>query len=259
MVVRTVARSRSRLIAAIGGVFIIAAASFWGSGRAAATPPRAPYEGTRVYAYPGQPLYGGIVLDAGDLDNSILVRIDDARGEFVITDKAGAKVDRRQPQYASRCNEISETRVRCPVYEPGGVNAGLGGGRDTLEVDTTRQGPIAVYGHPGDDRIQVSNQRDADVAEIYGGAGDDLILGGPAFDAQYGGPGDDVLRGRGGDDRLWGERGADTVSGGPNSDWLRVADSDQDRSIRCGSGDDRATVDRQRDPRPAACEMLDRR
>jgi hypothetical protein len=45
----------------------------------------------------------------------------------------------------------------------------------------------------------------------------------------------------------------------PGSDLLRVAHSDQDRSIRCGSGEDRATVDRRGDPQPVACETLDRR
>ena len=98
---------------------------------------------------------------------------------------------------------------------------------------------------------------------IKGGAGNDMIYGGPnpanadketgggldnvdnlygegGNDRLYGGWGDDVLKGGGGNDRLWGGPGNDTFWGGHGSDMIH-ADA-ADRNIYGNRSDDTATT-----------------
>lgn len=72
---------------------------------------------------------------------------------------------------------------------------------------------------------------------LFGGRGDDRVLGAGNVDSLYGGAGDDIVRGRGGEDlvdggngrdRLWGDAGNDDLDGGPGRD-----------RIYGGGGDDR--------------------
>jgi hypothetical protein len=89
-------------------------------------------------------------------------------------------------------------------------------------------GGIVVDGGDGDDLILISHQVDAD-AEVYGGAGNDLISGGSGDDRIFGEDGLDILFGHSGDDRLdggagddflFGGAGDDVLLGGPGDDWL---------------------------------------
>jgi hypothetical protein len=74
-----------------------------------------------------------------------------------------------------------------------------------------------------------------------------------------GGPGDDVVRGSAGDDAIDGGRGRDALSGGSGEDSVDAQKDDEDHSIRCGFGDDSATIDRGLDPEPAQCERVSSR
>jgi Ca2+-binding RTX toxin-like protein len=98
-----------------------------------------------------------------------------------------------------------------------------------------------IVGTPCDDYIVAPGS----VSAVYGGAGDDVILGsvstratgscdtgchlevgsqtfegGPGNDVVYGDRGNDTLRGNGGDDRLYGGIGDDALEGGPGNDLL---------------------------------------
>lgn len=215
------------------------------------------FGGSRVYAPSGG--RGGITLDAGELDSSIVIRSDDAAGEYVITDRAGVKVDARFPDYVQFCRQISHIKVRCELIEPGGVRVGLGNGDDTIEVDSTHHAPIVVagdYSEAGDDVIRISNPADAAASRIQGYGGDDIIETGPSRDVLRGGPGDDLLRGNGGDDHLFGKRGSDVFRGGTGNDRLRADRRDKDHSIRCGGGDDSVVIDGRLDPAPVDCETV---
>jgi Ca2+-binding RTX toxin-like protein len=55
---------------------------------------------------------------------------------------------------------------------------------------------------------------------VYGGEGDDLIVGGAGSDLLRGGDGDDVIQGGAADDQLWGGGGNDTLHGGDGNDVL---------------------------------------
>jgi len=72
---------------------------------------------------------------------------------------------------------------------------------------------------------------------VRGGAGDDMITGGPFRDRLRGGSGNDVIRGAQGNDRIWGNSGRDTILGGSGNDRLRGGTGRD--IIRGNSGDDR--------------------
>jgi hypothetical protein len=87
---------------------------------------------------------------------------------------------------------------------------------------------IVVDAGAGDDLILISHQVQTN-AELYGGAGNDLISAGSGDDRVYGEDGSDVLLGNfgddrldggGGDDFLFGGLGDDELLGGLGDDWL---------------------------------------
>jgi Ca2+-binding RTX toxin-like protein len=123
----------------------------------------------------------------------------------------------------------------------GGLRADMVGtpGRDVLVAPV--HGKQVIYGGGGDDRIV--GRRNHDV--ICGGGGDDLIIAGQGNDRVYGGPGDDrISTGRGkdrvegedGNDNIRGGAGGDKLSGGPGTDTIR-GDTGKDR-IQGGGDDD---------------------
>src|SRR3954447_5272719 len=67
---------------------------------------------------------------------------------------------------------------------------------------------ITVDGSDGDDILSVSPDITTPTL-LFGGYGNDGLLGGGGFDQLYGGPGNDVLDGRGGGDQLYGGLGTD--------------------------------------------------
>ncbi len=78
---------------------------------------------------------------------------------------------------------------------------------------------IVVDGRDGGDVILLAPPVRND-AEIYGGAGNDVIFGGGGDDRVFGEEGDDLILGRNGDDRLDGGDGDDRLFGGPGDDEL---------------------------------------
>ena len=73
------------------------------------------------------------------------------------------------------------------------------------EVDVSR---ISVCTFEGNDSVSAAVSRRID---IYGGPGDDRLIGGSQNDYVFGEDGNDTVGGRGGDDQLWGGNGIDTA------------------------------------------------
>jgi Ca2+-binding RTX toxin-like protein len=73
-----------------------------------------------------------------------------------------------------------------------------------------------IFGGDGDDVVIGNGGAD----ELYGGEGDDLINAGSGDDAAYGGDGADIINMDGGDDRGYGGDGADILNGGDGNDTL---------------------------------------
>jgi Ca2+-binding RTX toxin-like protein len=76
-----------------------------------------------------------------------------------------------------------------------------------------------VYGLDGNDGIGVDKYLQAD-AWLYGGDGNDVMIGGGGSDVLLGGAGNDVLTARGDRDILIGGAGADDLFGGTDGDLL---------------------------------------
>jgi Ca2+-binding RTX toxin-like protein len=78
---------------------------------------------------------------------------------------------------------------------------------------------ITAFGRGGNDAIALDEANGPlPSAILFGGAGNDALTGGAAFNVLYGGAGNDTLLGRGGADILFGGAGSDALTGGSGND-----------------------------------------
>src|SRR5262245_17906591 len=77
---------------------------------------------------------------------------------------------------------------------------------------------ITVDGGAGDDSVEVS-QAIGTPTLLFGGIGNDVLVGGGGADQLFGGPGNDALNGGGGGDEMYGGGGSDSINDpqGPNT------------------------------------------
>lgn len=172
-----------------------------------------------------------------------------------MTDKAGVKIDMRPPadELADHCHQESRTRMRCSLFEPGGIRVGLGGGDDTIRIESSRAAPVVVEGESGNDGVRVTSTSVRE-ARLQGGPGDDLLYAPHTDDFLHGGRGADQLYGNGGSDELTANEGSDRLWGGSGDDRLNAESNDRDRVLDCGAGSDLFRRDLGIDPAPRRCE-----
>jgi Ca2+-binding RTX toxin-like protein len=118
------------------------------------------------------------------------------------------------------------------------VNGGavsIDGGQPTVANTTV----IQVFGQGGNDTIALDESNGAlPAAELFGGAGNDVLTGGSGADLLFGQNGNDTLLGKGGDDLLFGGAGNDVLTGGAGNDQV-FGQSGNDRMIwNPGDGSD---------------------
>jgi Ca2+-binding RTX toxin-like protein len=118
------------------------------------------------------------------------------------------------------------------------VNGGavpLEGGQATVSNTTL----IQVFGQGGNDRITLDETNGAlPAAQLFGGAGNDVLTGGSGADQLFGGAGNDTLLGKGGNDLLFGGAGDDVLTGGAGDDQV-FGEAGNDRMIwNPGDGSD---------------------
>src|SRR5262245_23519700 len=78
---------------------------------------------------------------------------------------------------------------------------------------------IQVFGQGGNDTITLDESNGAlPAAQLFGGAGNDVLTGGSGADLLFGGAGNDTLLGKGGADQLFGGAGNDVLTGGDGDD-----------------------------------------
>ncbi|HEV8605386.1 MAG TPA: beta-propeller domain-containing protein [Tepidisphaeraceae bacterium] len=104
---------------------------------------------------------------------------------------------------------------------------------------------VEIYGGAGDDKISFNVPNQDLWVDVYGGDGNDTIIGGGGDDGLSGEGGDDSVAGGGGDDYLWGDEGSDTIDGGKGDDEIYADDGNDkidggggDDTIYAGDGDD---------------------
>jgi Ca2+-binding RTX toxin-like protein len=120
------------------------------------------------------------------------------------------------------------------IFINGGAIAITGGDPTVANTST-----IQVFGQGGNDTISLDESNGAlPAAQLFGGAGNDTLIGASGNDQLFGGTGDDILLGKGGDDLLFGGSGNDTLTGGAGSDQM-FGQSGNDRMIwNPGDGSD---------------------
>jgi Ca2+-binding RTX toxin-like protein len=98
---------------------------------------------------------------------------------------------------------------------------------------------IQVFGQGGEDTISLDESNGAlPAAQLFGGAGNDVLTGGSGADQLFGGAGNDTLLGKGGDDLLFGGAGNDVLTGGAGNDQV-FGEAGNDRMIwNPGDGSD---------------------
>lgn len=125
--------------------------------------------------------------------------------------------------------------ARITVTATGLVGHGLEGVR-ILAAAT-----VAFVGSDLGDRFDAS-AIDADMPEISGGDGDDVLLGGSGDDSIEGGEGSDRIEGGDGDDAIAGGDGGDRLAAGPGDDAIDCSADVGVESCAGGPGDDEITV-----------------
>jgi Ca2+-binding RTX toxin-like protein len=78
---------------------------------------------------------------------------------------------------------------------------------------------IQLFGLGGNDTLTLDEANGAlPAAELFGGAGNDVLTGGSSDDQLFGESGNDILNGKGGNDFLFGGAGNDVLTGGSGND-----------------------------------------
>ena len=103
-----------------------------------------------------------------------------------------------------------------------------------------------MFGAQGDDGMYAADFQKADTAgsRMFGGAGNDFMMGSDKWDRMQGGPGEDILEGFEGRDWLRGGADRDSVSGGPGIDDVHggnggdFLDIEGNDTVRGGAGND---------------------
>jgi hypothetical protein len=111
-----------------------------------------------------------------------------------------------RPQLIARSGLWPETEV-FPVDQLQRIEIYAGAGNDRVFIAPDVPTPAVIRGGPGRDFL-------------WGGAGDDVLVGDDGNDRLWGRGGNDLLEGYRDDDRLWGEEGDDVLVGGLGLDHL---------------------------------------
>jgi Ca2+-binding RTX toxin-like protein len=130
-------------------------------------------------------------------------------------------------------NTITESRDAAGNILINGGAVPILGGRPTV-ANTTM---TTIFGLGGNDTITLNEANGAlPAAQVFGGAGNDIVTGGSGGDQLFGQGGNDTLNGKGGNDLIFGGVGDDILTGGDADDQV-FGEGGNDRLI-WNPGDD---------------------
>ena len=108
--------------------------------------------------------------------------------------------------------------VKAGSYTDAAGNLGGPSNIDTVQIETSDPNNFDLLGTPGDN---TDGDPDAHAPQtVYGGTGNDIILGGTGADTLYGGSGNDTITGNNGAETIFGGSGNDTIDGGNGPDTI---------------------------------------
>jgi Ca2+-binding RTX toxin-like protein len=116
-----------------------------------------------------------------------------------------------------------------------GGNVAITGGTPTV----ANTAAIQVFGQGGNDTITLDESNGAlPAAQLFGGAGNDTLLGKGGNDLLFGGAGNDTLTGGDGNDQVFGEAGNDRMiwNPGDDSDLFEGGDGNDTAEVNGGNG-----------------------
>ena len=130
-------------------------------------------------------------------------------------------------------NVITESRDAAGNILINGGAVAITGGKPTVANTSMTQ----IFGQGGNDIITLNEANGAlPAAQLFGGAGNDVLTGGSGGDMLFGQAGNDTLLGKGGADFLFGGAGNDILTGGDADDQI-FGEAGDDRMI-WNPGDD---------------------
>jgi Ca2+-binding RTX toxin-like protein len=130
-------------------------------------------------------------------------------------------------------NNIEISRDAAGVLRVNGGAVVVKGGTPTVANTTL----VQVFGQGGSDNITMNEASGAlPRANIFGGTGNDTLIGGSGADMLFGQSDDDNLQGKGGNDSLFGGANADVLNGGDADDQV-FGEAGSDRMV-WNPGDD---------------------
>jgi hypothetical protein len=167
-----------------------------------------------------------VVEDADNPDDSVLIVTGTNRKDVILIEPRPG--DQTQVR-------VKSTGQVLGIFESGSfqrvIAFGLDG-NDTIIVDSRILESAVLFGGSGNDVLIGGGGDD----ELDGGNGKDTLVGGAGDDALCGGNGNDVLAGGLGDDILFGEPGNDVLAGEADDDLLLGGDNND--TLDGGSGND---------------------
>ena len=135
----------------------------------------------------------------------------------------------------SSANSITISRTAGGSILVNGGSVVVVGGTPTV-ANTTH---IRIFGVAGGDTIGLNEANGAlPAARLYGGDGNDVLIGGSGVDQLYGQSGNDTLLGKGGNDLLFGATGNDTLTGGVGNDQVFGQGGNDQMIWNSGDGSD---------------------
>ncbi|MFO0867988.1 MAG: dockerin type I domain-containing protein [Pirellulales bacterium] len=156
---------------------------------------------------------------------------------FTVTGNVGGPVDDVLELVGTPANDTVTSTATAVTINGRAITAGANlvevqvntlSGNDQITLGLNLAGVRKVVdAGDGDDNVDVSAMQDA---TIFGGLGNDVIVGSPIADLIYGGSGNDTISGLGGADTIYGDAGDDVITGGTGNDSLFGGDG-SDRFI----------------------------
>jgi Ca2+-binding RTX toxin-like protein len=188
----------------------------------------------------------------------LLDGVDDDSSNFLQPLRAGAHVDVHTAATAASASALATPAI-VSTFIAGTLNVFDGAGSDSIDISRNAAGQILVnngavstvggtptvantsvirvFGQGGNDVITLNEANGAlPSANLFGGAGNDVLTGGSSADLLFGQADDDTLLGKGGADQLFGGDGNDVLIGGDGNDQM-FGEAGNDRMI-WNPGDD---------------------
>ena len=172
---------------------------------------------TRVLLAATASVSGGVLTYKGDnAANDLTIDVDQAGVYSLVSTTDNIKVTATGMTVTG--NNTKSVTIAGTAEQIKSISISMSNGNDTVEVSAADDS-IVINGGNDDDQLSAAI---AFPVTLFGGAGNDTLLGGDESDSLDGGAGNDVLSGGGGDDILVIGSATETVDGSEGIDTLKL-------------------------------------